>query len=111
MQFAAQVKLFGIESQNAEVDGQRYQSTSFHLPLDIKESSTKRTMGTVTRPFKLGDHTEYDKWAHLEANLGDGKFILCDAVFNFVAVKVNGKESAEPQLVSIKPASQQPKAT
>ncbi len=104
--FPLQVKLFAIEAQNVEVDGQRYQSTTFHLPLDMKESATKRTMGTVTRPFKLGDHTEFDKWAHLEKSFGDGKYILCDAQFTMAATKANGKETVELQLVSIKPAAQ-----
>lgn len=110
MNIPMQVKLFGIEAQNIEVDGQRFQSTTFHLPLDIKESATKRTMGTVTRPFKLGDHTEYDKWAHLADKLGDGKFIVCDAVFTMAASKSSGKETVELQLVGIKPAAQSPKA-
>lgn len=105
-----QVKLFGIEAQDIEIDGKRFTSCSFHLPLDIKESATKRTLGTVTRPFKMGDATEFDKWAHLGDKLGDGKFILCDGQFELVASKVAGKETSELQLVSIKPSAQSPKA-
>jgi len=105
MSFPMRVKLFGIIATDYEIDGKSFQATEFHIPLDIKGSANKVTLGTITRGFKLGDASEINKWKHLGHLLGDGKHIECDAEFDMVASKVAGKDVTELQLKAIKPVS------
>lgn len=103
MSIPIRVKLFGISSSDYEIDGKRFSNTEFFIPLEMKSTANKVTIGTVTRGFKLGDASEIKKWEHLAHFLGDGKSIECDAEIDIVATKVAGKDTQEIQLASIRP--------
>ena len=93
--------LHGIESSKGEVEGRGFDSTTFHLSVDIASSQSGDSIGVVTRPFKFGDSTEFQKWAHLKDKWPLGG-ILCDCEFDVVAGADN---SVKLTLLGIKPAS------
>lgn len=68
MQFKTEAQLMGIQSSKGEFDGRAFDSTTFHLAVDIGEKSTGETMGTVTRPFKKGTSAEITAWKPHKAN-------------------------------------------
>ena len=67
----------------------------------IAKSIGALTIGVVTRPFKFGDSTEFQKWAHLKDKWPLGG-ILCDCEFDVVAGADN---TVKLTLLGIKPAS------
>ena len=100
--------LHAIKESKGQIDGgPAFSNTVFHLDVALKENGVGRSMGKVTRPFKCGDASEYDKWAHAAARLAAGPVpVLCD--FEMVAVK----DGEKLQLIAIRPApaAQVPKA-
>ena len=101
MRFNAQGVLVGIKSSKGEIEGRGFDSTTFHLSVDIASSQSGDSIGVVTRPFKFGDSTEFQKWAHLKDKWPLGG-ILCDCEFDVVAGADN---SVKLTLLGIKPAS------
>lgn len=85
MKMQSQALLFGIESSKGNFEGTAFDSTKFHLSVDLGQKSTGKTIGVVTRPFKFGDSTEIEKWMHLQAHFAAGKPVLCNCEFDFVA--------------------------
>lgn len=85
MKMQSQNLLFGIESSKGNFEGTAFDSTKFHLSVDLGTKSTGRTIGVVTRPFKFGDSTEIEKWMHLQAHFAAGKPVLCNCEFDVVA--------------------------
>lgn len=83
-----------------------FSSTTFHLIVDVAENSAGRSIGTVSRPFKFGDATEFEKWVHLQKRWPVGG-LLCDCEFDVVAGADNASKLT---LVGIAPAAQQQKA-
>lgn len=79
-----------------------FSSTTFHLIVDVAENGAGRSIGAVSRPFKFGDATEFEKWAHLKTKWPDTG-LLCDCVFDVVAAAQDGSKLT---LLEIKPASQ-----
>ncbi|MNV41056.1 hypothetical protein D3C71_1326810 [compost metagenome] len=71
--------------------------------MDLKENGAGRSLGRVTRPFKIGDAKEFDKWAHLGASFP----ITANAVFEMEATREDGTKLS---LVEITPAARVPKA-
>ncbi len=69
--------------------------------MDLKENGAGRSLGRVTRPFKIGDAGEFDKWAHL----GNAFPIQAEAVFEMEAARDDGSRLV---LVSIKPVKRVP---
>lgn len=100
MQLPSTVTLFAIKESFGEIEGRAFSSTTFHLDVDLKENSAGRSLGKVTRPFKLGDAKEFDKWAHLPK---DAFPMQCDAVFEISAAR---EDKAQLVLVSIVPKRQ-----
>jgi len=98
MQFQSQVIVHAVKESVGEMEGRAFSSTTFHCEVDLKENGAGRSIGRVTRPFKLGDHKEFDKWAHLGGSLP----IQADAVFEMTAAREDGTSL---KLVSIKPVS------
>jgi hypothetical protein len=98
--------LHGIKSSKGEVEGRPYDSTTFHLSVDLGQSSNGESIGVVTRPFKFGDSTEFKKWEHLKKSWPIGG-VLCDCDFDVVAGTDN---SAKLSLVGIRPAASAQKA-
>lgn len=105
MQFNTQVIVHGVKESKGTYEGKPFSSCSFHCEVDLKENSSGRTIGRVTRPFKLGDASEFDKWAHL----GNSLPIKANATFEMVPGREDGTSL---KLVSIVPAErvQPPKA-
>ena len=85
MKMQSTALLLGIESSKGEFEGTKYDSTKFHLSVDLGQKSNGKTLGLVTRPFKFGDSTEIEKWAHLGAHMGSGKPIPVKCDFDVVA--------------------------
>ncbi|EJL82433.1 hypothetical protein PMI15_03036 [Polaromonas sp. CF318] len=105
MKMKSQAICTGIKESSGtfEETKKAFSSTTFHLIVDVAENSAGRSIGSVSRPFKFGDATEFEKWAHL------GKSwpvtgLLCDCEFDVVAGADNASKLT---LVGIKPAPQQ----
>ncbi|NPC57014.1 hypothetical protein [Caenimonas soli] len=69
MQTEMQVIVHAVKESSGTFENKAFSSTTFHCEVDLKENGAGRSIGRVTRPFKLGDHTEFDKWAHLGGSL------------------------------------------
>lgn len=101
MKIKNQVLCTGIKASKGTIDGgMSYDSTTFHLIVDVAENSTGGSIGAVTRPFKCGTSAEFDKWAHLKNSWPAGG-LLVDAEFDLVAGADN---KSTLQLLSVKPA-------
>lgn len=96
MQFQAEVIVHAVKESVGTIDGRAFSSTAFHCQMDLKENSAGRSIGCVTRPFKLGDHREFDKWEHLAGSLP----IKAQATFEMQASK---EEGAKMVLLAIRP--------
>ncbi|CAH0352811.1 hypothetical protein [Aquabacterium sp. CECT 9606] len=103
MRFESEVIVHAVKESAGEYEGRAFSSCTFHCEVDLKENNAGRSIGRVTRPFKLGDAKEFDKWAHLGASLP----IKAKAVFDMEATKDDG---AKLVLVDIKPVAQASKA-
>ncbi len=101
MEFPAEVVVHGIKESKGSIDGKAFSSTTFHTEVDLPDNSAGRSLGRVTRPFKYGDASEFDKWA----NLGTALPIRCKAVFALEAGSrsANGQETTKLTLRSLEP--------
>lgn len=106
MKMQSRAVLHGIKSSKGDIEGRAYDSTTFHLSVDLGQSGNGESIGVVTRPFKFGKSDEFQKWAHLKNSWPLGG-VMCDCEFDIVAGADN---SAKLTLLGIKPAAQQPKA-
>jgi hypothetical protein len=96
----------GIKESAGEMEGRKSSSTTFHLIVDVAENSWGRSLGSVSRPFKFGDATEFEKWAHLKNSWPSGGLpVFCE--FDVVAGADN---TTKLTLVSIRPANAEKKA-
>lgn len=82
----SEVVLYGVKQSAGNFEGTAFSSTTFHLTVDLTENGAGKSLGVVTRPFKLGDAHEFDKWAHLGASLP----IRCMATFEVSAAREDG---------------------
>lgn len=98
MQFESEVIVHAVKESKGEINGRPFSSTTFHCEVDLKENGAGRSIGRVTRPFKLGDASEFDKWQHL----GDALPIKAKAVFELGAAREDGTNLI---LIEIKPLS------
>ena len=98
MKFQSEVIVHAVKESAGTVEGRAFSSTTFHCEVDLKENSVGRSIGRVTRPFKLGDAKEFDKWAHL----GNSLPIKAVATFEMEAAREDG---AKLTLVDIKPVA------
>lgn len=96
MQTQSKVTVHGIKESHGTFEGKPFSSTTFHCEVDLAENGAGRSLGRVTRPFKLGDHTEFDKWAHLGQSLP----VEAEATFNMEASKEDGVKLT---LIGIRP--------
>ena len=101
MKMTSKAVLHGLKQSKGDFEGRAFDSTTFHLSVDIASSQSGDSIGVVTRPFKFGDSTEFQKWAHLKDKWPLGG-ILCDCEFDVVAGADN---SVKLTLLGIKPAS------
>ncbi|WP_367068614.1 hypothetical protein [Oryzisolibacter sp. LB2S] len=96
MQFKSEVIIHGIKESKGSIEGREFSSTTFHCEVDLAENSAGRSIGRATRPFKLGDAKEFDKWSHL----GDSLPIKAIATFEMAAAAQDGTKMV---LVDIRP--------
>ncbi len=101
MKMTSQAVLHGIKQSKGDYEGRAFDSTTFHLSVDIGQSSSGESIGVVTRPFKFGDSTEFAKWAHLKNQWPLGG-VMCDCEFDIVAGADN---TTKLTLLGIRPAS------
>lgn len=99
MQFKSEVIVHGVKESKGSIDGREFSSTTFHCEVDIAENSAGRSIGRATRPFKLGDAKEFDKWAHLGAALP----LRAIATFEMATAAQDGTKLV---LVDIRPVEQ-----
>lgn len=99
MEMKSTVFLHAVKESKGEIEGRAFSSTTFHLEVDLAGNGAGRSIGRVTRPFKLGDASEFDKWSHLGAALP----VACDCVFNLEAAK---GEDVKMTLLTIVPSKQ-----
>ena len=96
----------GIKESKGTFEGKPFSSTTFHLSVDVAGNTAGRSIGQVTRPFKFGDASEFEKWTHLEKSWPASGLVM-DCGFDVVSGADN---TTKLTLVEIKPASQAPKA-
>lgn len=101
MKFQSEVIVHGVKESEGVVEGRAFSSTTFHCEVDLAENSAGRSIGRATRPFKLGDAKEFDKWAHLGASLP----IRAMATFEMAAAAQDGTKMV---LVDIRPVEKAP---
>lgn len=103
MQFKSEVIVHGVKESQGTIEGRDFSSTTFHCEVDLAENSAGRSIGKATRPFKINDAKEFDKWAHLGASLP----IKAVATFEMAAAAQDGTRMV---LVDIRPLEQAKKA-
>ena len=105
-----QSTLFGAKSSSGDYEGKAFSSTTFYLPADMAQSASSKAIGMVTVPYKCGDHTEIQKWLHLEKSWPVGGVpVLCD--FEVVQGRdAQGRDSGKLQLLAIRPVAVDKKA-
>lgn len=103
MQFKSEVIVHGVKESKGSIDGREFSSTTFHCEVDLSENAAGRSIGRATRPFKIGDASEFDKWAHLGASLP----IKAIATFEMAAAAQDGTKMV---LLDIRPVEQAKKA-
>ncbi|MEQ6436729.1 hypothetical protein V8Z74_17125 [Comamonas sp. w2-DMI] len=99
MRFQSQGVLTGIKTSKGEYEGRPFDSTTFHLAVDLPDSQTGDSVGQVTRPFKMGTSAEFKKWAHLKNSWPAGG-IQVDCTFEMAA---GADQSSKLVLVDIRP--------
>jgi len=102
MQMNSKAILVGIKESKGNFEGKDFSSTTYHLIVDVAGNTAGRSIGSVSRPFKCGDASEFQKWAHLEKSWPVAG-LLCDCVFDIVAGAGNDSKLT---LLEIKPAPQ-----
>ena len=103
MQFSTNAVLVGIQCSKGEYEGRAFDSTTFHIAVDLGEKSTGETIGQVTRPFKLGTSTEFAKWKNFKGKWPAGG-VKVDCVFDIVA---GAENSSKLTLIDVKPSATQ----
>lgn len=103
MRIPMQVVVHAVKESLGTFEGKPFSSTTFHCEVDLKENGAGRSIGRVTRPFKIGDAKEFDKWQHLGASLP----ITANAIFEMEATREDGSKLS---LVEITPVAKAPKA-
>ena len=74
-------RLYAIEANNVTVEGRTFDTTKFHLAVDLGEKATGLQMGVVTRPFKFGTSVEGEKWVQYKELLAKGAGMPVDVEF------------------------------
>lgn len=103
MKMQSNVICTAIKESKGEYEGRPFSSTTFHLTVDMAENTSGRSMGVVTRPFKLGDASEYDKWAHLKPSW-PVTGLPCVATFEVTAGSDNASKLVLVKLAIAAPA-------
>ena len=84
MKMQSHVVCTAIKESKGMFENKAFSSTTFHLTVDMAENSSGRSIGMVTRPFKLGDASEFEKWAHFKSSW-PAAGLPCLATFEVIA--------------------------
>lgn len=107
MQMQSEVIVHAVKESVGTFENKPFSSTTFHCEVDLPENGAGRSIGRVTRPFKLGDATEFDKWAHLGQSLP----VKARATFTVEAARdASGRESSKLTMTALVPLVQEKKA-
>lgn len=101
MKFTNKAICTGIKESKGEFEGRAFSSTTFHLSVDVAENGSGRSIGQVTRPFKFGDASEFDKWKNWADKWPVGG-LVCDCDFEVVAGADN---QSSLRLLGIRPGA------
>lgn len=101
MKFTSKALCTGIKESKGQFEGKDFSSTTYHLIVDVAENGAGRSIGAVSRPFKCGDASEFEKWVHLTKSWPVGG-LSCDCEFDMVAGSDNATKLV---LLGIKPAA------
>ncbi len=101
MKMQSKAVLHGIKASKGEIEGRGYDSTTFHLSVDLGQSGNGESIGVVTRPFKCGTSAEFDKWKHMKNTWPVGG-VAVDCEFDIVA---GADQTAKLTLLAIKPSA------
>jgi hypothetical protein len=101
MKFTAPAICTGIKESKGDYEGKAFSSTTFHLIVEVAENSAGRSIGSVSRPFKFGDASEFDKWTNFK-NSWPASGLPCTCDFDVVAGADN---SSKLTLLGIKPST------
>lgn len=89
MRIPMQVVVHGIKESVGEMEGRPFNSLTFHCEVDLKENGAGRSLGRVTRPFKIKDAAkDFDKWAPFSTAFP----LTANAVFEMVATRDDKSE-------------------
>lgn len=102
MKMQSAVLCTGIKESSGTFEGKPFSSTTFHLNVDVAENTAGRSIGTVTRPFKLGDASEFEKWISFKG-AWPASGLPCIATFDVVA---GAENSSKLTLIALAPAPQ-----
>lgn len=102
MRFEAPAILTGIATSKGEYNGKEFDSCTFHLAVDLGQKTTGETMGTVTRPFKLGTSEEFEKWRQYK----DKWPVVGLPVVGLFEISAGADNTSKVNLLSIKLAPQ-----
>lgn len=102
MKMQSNVLCTGIKESSGSFEGKAFSSTTFHLNVDVAENTAGRSIGAVTRPFKMGDASEFEKWVGMKASW-PAAGLPCVATFDVVAGADN---TSKLTLLELRPASQ-----
>lgn len=101
MKMQSNAVLHGIKTSKGEFEGRAFDSTTFHLSVDIGESQSGEAVGHETRPFKLGTSAEFNAWKHFKNGWPLGGIpVVCE--FDVVA---GADRTTKLTLLSIRPAA------
>ncbi|MDP9877608.1 hypothetical protein J2W25_001914 [Variovorax boronicumulans] len=102
MEFQSEVIVHAVKESAGTYEGRDFSSCTFHCEVDLKENGAGRSIGRVTRPFKLGDAKEFDKWAHLGGSLP----VKAKATFEMEAAREDGAKLTLKAIVPVERAHQ-----
>lgn len=102
MKMQSNVLCTGIKESSGSFEGKPFSSTTFHLNVDVAENTAGRSIGAVTRPFKMGDASEFEKWIGMKS-AWPAAGLPCVATFDVVAGADN---TSKLSLLELRPATQ-----
>jgi hypothetical protein len=104
MEMKSEVIVHAVKESVGSFEGKAFSSTTFHVEVNLPENNAGRSIGNVTRPFKLGDAKEFDKWAHLGKSLP----IRAVATFSVEAARgADGRETTKLAMVALVPVARE----
>jgi hypothetical protein len=101
MKFQAPATIFGIKESAGTYEGRDFSSCTFHCTVDVKDNSSGRAIGSVTRPFKIKDASLFERWLPY----ADAFPVKALGEFELVPTK---DDKTELILIAIKPVSPPP---